>query len=678
MSDESVTSALPASDRIEEHKAIVQALQDRQTWANRITTYYQMRRKGLPRQNSPWPGAADLHLPLIDDVITGKAPFFASQLFGAERIASFSPVADAGIPAQAEAAGKLAELFDDEVKVASNLFAQILVANDTMMEAGKGILMTRWDAEKGLTFEAVAPLSFVVPRHATQLQDSPWVVRIVTLTCESYRALGYNAETLPLIKGNAGSVDSASETDKKTRALGEGIATAREDEVILWERYSKHRDEKGNVSVKVCVFSPLHPTLNVRADFTLPDYHEVTETGATVTHYPFTDLPNEMLETGFYSSRGDAEKLAAFEAWACRQWNAKGDHMSISTKPIFKGGREGNLTNFRFFPGAILEGDVQPVTFPPPPYDLDEEIDRTRSHAERRSRLPDFSLGSRDNLSGNKTATEVNALTQFASAGVDLMANVYRLQVTALLRQAWGLLVHRKAARVAQALGGAALTAQKILKAFRVTVSGSVDSWNKNLQHQRAVTLWNAFKNDPMINQVELRKLFLESLDTRLVDRLLVDPKIKGTDEAEDEAMEIVLMLHGFPAVPTEAEDHAGRARLITGKLQAKAIEAAEDAITGEQEGKVETAQDARAVQLLIQHRQMHLDMLKKQNPQAFAQAVQEIKQAEAQTVQLIGQMQQQAQMQAQQQAQQQQMRREQIMDPLRQPTAPAPTPAFA
>lgn len=615
------------SPRLSAHQAIMDAITARQTWARRITTYYQMRRKGLPRENSPWPGAADLHLPIIDDVITGKAPFYASQLFGSERIANFVPVGDSGLPAQSEAAGKLAELFDDEVKMGSNLFHQLLIANDYMMEAGRGVLMARWEEDRGLVFEAVAPLNFVVPRHTANLQEAPWVCRIVTLSCETYRALpGYNQEALGLIKG-AGTSDGASDADKRIRELGEGMSWGKDDEVILWERYTKERTPEGGTKVTVSTFCPTHPLLKVKDDYILPDCHEVSEKGAAVTHYPFVDLPNELIEGGFYASRGDAEKLAAFELWATRQWNAKGDHLSISTKPVFKGGREGNLANFRFTPGAVLEGDIEPLKFPSPPYDIDAEIAQTRANAEKRSRLPDFGIGGRGNLSGNKTATEVNAMSQMVNAGVDLMANIYRLQITALLRQAWALLCQRKPARVATALGGAVLAPQGLVRAFRVNVGGSVDSWNKSLQHQRAATLWAAFKNDPLINQVELRKLFLESLDPRLIDRLLVDPKIKGSDEAEDEAMEILLMLNGFPAVPTEAEDHAGRALLITQKMQAEALKAAQG------QG---APPDPRAVQLLTEHRQLHLDMLRQRDPQAYAQAVAGLKQLEAQTAQAL------------------------------------------
>jgi hypothetical protein len=612
------------------------ALNSRQTWSKKLTTYYDMRRDGLRRPNKPWPGAADLHEPLIDDVITGKHPFYAGQLFGAERIASFSPADDIGLPAQAELANKAAEWFDDQLKVGTTLFQESLIANDAMMQTGRGVIMALWDAtDEKLAFKAIDPQHFIVPRNTEDLQKAHWVARVVVLSCDDYETGPYNQELLAQVKGK-GQGDGMADDARAVRYQREGITYGMEDEVVLWEIYRKERDKAtGAVKVRVETIAPVNPDAKVRPDYFLPLWHEVRENGATVTLYPFVDLPNEVVEAGWYSSRGDAEKLAPFEAWATKCWNKKADHMDFSTNPAFTGGREKNLANKKFVPGQVVEGDLKMVEMPAPPFSLDDERMRTRSLAEQRAKLPDFGIGGR-NGGKSKTATEVDAIQQFATNGVEMLANVYRMRLTNLMAMSWAILIQMRAAKLVAVLGlPPGITPDKLIRAFRVVIAGSVDSWNKTFQQQRALLLWNTFKGDPQINQTELRKLVLEGLDARLVKRLMVDPKIRASDEAEDEAMEIVLMLNGFPAVPMEGEDHAGRAIMITQKMQAEALEAAQEESGEEQAEKAKTM---RAVQLLAQHRGIHLSMLQKQDPAAAAQAAQQIKQIEMQTAAMLKQ----------------------------------------
>ena len=629
-------SSTPAQDRKTLHEKVCKALSGRNNWAQKQVNYYQMRRDGLPRLGKPYPNAADLHDALIDDVITGKHPFFAGQLFGAERIATFAPAEDVGLPAQSEMANTLAEWFDDALKNNTNLFARIIEANDSMMQSGRGILFPYWSEEKSkLCFESVDPMAFVVPKHTKDMQDAAWVCRVVTMSCDSFRANpAYKKEALPLVKGAGGS-DAMAQLAKNTRDIREGLTHVSDDDVVLWEVYTKEKDAAGNITVKMQTISPVSPDTVVRDDITLPDFHEVQDDGTKVTHYPFVDLPNEVVEPGWYSSRGDAEKLAAYEAWACKMWNRKADFLDFAGSPMFTGGREGNLATPKFIPGQILEGDLEQVEIKGPPFELDDERMRTRSLAEQRAKLPDFGIGARNNLKANKTATEVNALTTFATTGVEMLANIYRLRITNLLAMSWAITLQHAPGKLAKIFGGDSVDAAKIIRAFRVSVSGSVDSWNKAVQHERATFFWSAFKNDPMVNQFELRKLMIESVDPRLTKRLLVDPKIHATDEAEDEAMEIVLMLEGFPAQPMPGEDHAGRVLLIVQKMQEQTLITAQEE-DGDPEEPIEMQLKKRSIQLLTQHMKQHLELLKQEQPQKLPELMQEIGQIQQQTQAMV------------------------------------------
>jgi hypothetical protein len=58
---------------------VMSDLTDRETWESRQETYYRMRNHGLRRKNKPYPGASDMHFPLIDNTIRKLIPFYFAQ-----------------------------------------------------------------------------------------------------------------------------------------------------------------------------------------------------------------------------------------------------------------------------------------------------------------------------------------------------------------------------------------------------------------------------------------------------------------------------------------------------------------------------------------------------------------------------------------------------------------------
>jgi len=50
-----------------------------------------MRHEGLRRISPPYPGAADLHFPLIDALVERLKPFYYKQLFASDQFAPLFP-----------------------------------------------------------------------------------------------------------------------------------------------------------------------------------------------------------------------------------------------------------------------------------------------------------------------------------------------------------------------------------------------------------------------------------------------------------------------------------------------------------------------------------------------------------------------------------------------------------
>jgi hypothetical protein len=139
----------------------------------------------------------------------------------------------------------------------------------------------------------------------------------------------------------------------------------------------------------------------------------------------------------------------------------------------------------------------------------------------------------------------------------DVRARVFRLDLGELLNLAWSILVQYADQELTYVLQDEVLSldATAIHAEYEIQPNGSPDSWNKQGQFAKAVNRFQIFNQDPFIDQGELRKTVLELDDPRLVKRLFKDPGLQQQDQMEEQAVEIGLMLLGFPAPVHPADD---------------------------------------------------------------------------------------------------------------------------
>ena len=233
----------------------------------------------------------------------------------------------------------------------------------------------------------------------------------------------------------------------------------------------------------------------------------------------------------------------------------------------------------------------------------------TRQVAEQLAQVPDFGLGREERPAERRTAREIDALMSIMSQGANLSGLLFRESLANLYRAAWATLAMYATGDLAywQTKKRKVLPIQAVKDVYSIEPSGSTEAYNRQIRVQRARALMEMFKGDPDIDQMALKSEVLSSLDERLPQKLLVGNDINQAIEAEDEAIEIVLMLHGhYPAVVQPDENHGARALLLMQKLQALTVENA--------------PVDPIGQQLLAQHLAQHLQYLQQQNPQAFAQ----------------------------------------------------------
>lgn len=120
------------------------------------------------------------------------------------------------------------------------------------------------------------------------------------------------------------------------------------------------------------------------------------------------------------------------------------------------------------------------------------------------------------------------------------------------------------------------------------------------------------FAQDPFIDQGELRKSVLEADDSSLVKRLLVDPQQKASDQAEDQAMELMIMKDGFPAAVSRADDHQAHVRTMLDYIALKSGQGEE--------------LDQLFMQRLQEHIQAHLAIFQEDDAKGARQLANEVK----------------------------------------------------
>lgn len=587
----------------ERFQNVREALKDRITWEDRQRVFYAMRHNGIRRRNKPHTNAADLHCKLFDTSIEKMKPFYHQQLFAAERLVQFVSLS----PDQAKMAEAASVFLDYHLREETNFETELLSATDHMLVGGRGIIKTTWDPRrKALRYESIDPLMLVVPWKAPCLEEADWFCEVQILTVAQYRrdprfANKDEAFIKRITGGQKENGVQQQELEKQTR---EGFTHSKSsNEIIVWTYW----ENLGN-QWHVYTISPACEEHQLRPAFVWPLKlrDEII--------IPYGSLVAEVKDKGWYSPRGLGDRLGALENYYNKVWNTKSDFLDYATRPSFTGsGPIGNAANVRLLQGEILPGDLRPIEMPKPPMDLDMEMQNIRQIAEQNIMVPDFGIGGSQGNKDSRTATEVGYIQNIAGTGIELKGRVYRLGPKSIFKASWAtLLLNRDSSSQFVAYSAkevSVLPEQAFHDSYLISPDGSPDAWNKSVKLQRAVARLHEFRNDPDVNQEELKRGVINADDPKLTDKLVIPRNIRAASEAEDEAMEVSIMMDGFPASAKPDEDHITRIQILLGKL--------------EQLRATNTPVNPIAMQRLSEHIGQHIQLLKQQNPDAAQQVMQ-------------------------------------------------------
>lgn len=612
------------SDNNELFGRAFQILQDRQRWEQKQRLYYQMRHDGLRRRNKPFPTAADLHLALIDEAITKLKPFTLGQVLGGSRLATFVSMRQQ----QQETTESAADFFSFELKERTNFLRKLETVVDTMWLRGRGVMKSYVDPfdDYRIVHEAVDPLFIIMPDSANDFEDADEWVHVRHITVSKFqRDPRYNQEALDKIRGIRDGQKFKdmvehlrSQRDRNfemifaDKELREGITHSRADDmIVLWEHYIKTRG-----GYTVYTYAPTATEMEVRKPRGIP--YKV----AGKVSSGFFSFVAEVKDEGWYSPRGVAEKIAAHELYGCKVWNEKADAITFFNRPLVTSEMPiPNATNYRWSPGEYIPGNLKAVQMGQPGISFDQEIYFARGEAEQAAQMPDFGIQRQNPNQGSKprTATENQRIASLQNIGQNHNGNIFRTDLCKLYRHDWGLIRQYKRPSLMYFIMDdlKTLPAQALHDEYLIMPGGSTDDWDKSQKISRCVQRYQEFKGAANVNQDQLVQDVLEADDARLVKKLLIPQSIKAASEAEDEAVEIVIMTDGFPAVVKPGEDHLTRIKVLIGWLQKQHL--------------TRQPVDPIAQQRIHQHLVEHMQFLKQLQPQAYKQALMAVKTLEQQ-----------------------------------------------
>jgi len=573
---------------------IADALKDRTPWEMRQETWYRMRHTGLRRINPPYPGAADLHFPLIDSLMERMKPFYYGQLYATDQFAAFVSLKTQ----PADTTSQVASWFDFRLKQRTNFQRKVLTTIDYMLMAGRAPMKIYWDFDtKKMCFSAISPTYFIVPNDVEELEESPWCVHVMLMSVDAYKAnpnFRQDDDFVNRIRGNStaetGIYGLGSQYDTIKRR--EGITyTKTDDQIILWEIYCK---EKGKIYFDTYSPQCLEEKDCVRERQYLPYAHKC---------YPFVSFRSEIKDEGWYSPRGIPEIVAAFEDSLCRQWNFKHDYMDFVNKPLFENTQGmGNTGVVQFLPGSSLPQGFKPVQMPQLPISFDEEMQMTRALAEYRMTIPDLGatqhMAAKPGSRGDTTATQIEAIVGQSGLSDDMRSRVFRLDCGDLFKMCFSLYKQYDFASLEYVLYDVVgqVPPDAIQGEYEIMPNGGADSWNKPAALQKAAARLQLLGGSPYWKRNELEKNFVEIDDPRLIKRAYTDPGIELQNQMEIQAQEISIMILGFPAQVKPSDDDKSHIQSIQGFVDAELAQ--------------QKPIDPKTATLLLGHLQGHMQSL--------------------------------------------------------------------
>jgi hypothetical protein len=250
--------------------------------------------------------------------------------------------------------------------------------------------------------------------------------------------------------------------------------------------------------------------------------------------WSYVKLPYEITDTDHYSPRGTVEIENPLADALNEQHNMKLNRQALSTTPImaYAPGRV-NPANLKFKPNNPI-----PVAFPVnqsfasvmmPDVSASFMMEETllKGWDEEMMASQDFGIQTPTNMSGSqkaRTATEMTQVAQYRAGVRELDIKIWLFGWQEVFKRVWALWMQygpEKYSYIGEN-GKTVLVAKKGYAGdFDIIPNGKFGAADSVFETQKVFRRFEMFRGDPLINQQELYREFLNKDDPRLVKRLI-------------------------------------------------------------------------------------------------------------------------------------------------------------
>lgn len=355
-----------------------------------------------------------------------------------------------------------------------------------------------------------------------------------------------------------GKIDSDNSTADYLRNLRDGVSQYYEkddNDVLLCEVDSWFDVNGDGVDERVRICYPYNNPRSILFFIENPYDHG---------QFPYVVVRREINDAEIISSRGIAQLDDDFQTGISTLFNQDIDAGTIATTPTVVARKNSvkNLRNLRYVPGQVVEtengsADYQVTQNP----NLGQSarfanMQYLKAWANDRVGNAQSAISSTNNTPGatqvgTKTAREVAMIGAMSAQNTAMDLLVFQYQMQDLYYQIDSLYYQFGDEVEELAITGerpVRITRQEIRGKFNIIPNGKVNDADPVARTNQAQTLFQMLVNDPFIRQDSLRKMFLDSMDTKVSQLLIKTPDemnqaMQSQTMAENDKLNVALQM---------------------------------------------------------------------------------------------------------------------------------------
>lgn len=387
----------------------------------------------------------------------------------------------------------------------------------------------------------------VVPSDTTDIQDARWIDYRFFLSKNDIKIAmrdgKYSKFTDDDIDSWSGKGPKSYNTDRDYR---EGISGKKvPDDIVFLHETCVMFDIDGDGILEKCIATWPDSDPNAILRFIeLPYFHGL---------WPYVQIERELVDTGFYSSRGIPALDDDFQTGISASFNNDLANQLIVNTPYVKYVKAAvpNIRNRRYIPGESVE--VRDMNG----YSIEQSVNASqgtfmvtqqqlKAWAQERIGNQSSGLTSVNNSPGNgqqgkKTAREIEEISHVTSQSQSLDITVFQMQMKNVYYQIDALYEQFGDEEEIIALGEEKqkVSRRQIQGKYNMVPTGKLENSNPVQRAQKSYLTLSAFRNDPDIKQDELKKLYLMDVyDPKVAKRLMFSAQEKAQIQAQQAQMQ--------------------------------------------------------------------------------------------------------------------------------------------